>query len=345
MSLEPPGEAPVQDTDANEPIAVPPAPRLGRRARVGLAVLAVVVAIPPFFTDSLELNRLSRLIVLALAVLGVNLLTGYTGLISLGHGVFVGVGAFTMANLIDQGMSLFIAGFLTTVFSGLVGLVLGLPALRVKGLYLALVTFGFALAFPPFARRLGSWTGGVTGRNVTNTAFVPPGFLGLDDHVHVWRYGVCIVVVALWFVLARNLVNSRMGRALRTVRDNEAAAATFGVSVRRAKAGALAISAAMTGTAGALQAILNPYVSHSDFDAFLSLRLYAAAVIGGLGTLAGAVYGVVALILVPAINGAVGLLDSESIVFGAGLVIMTFVAPGGVAGLVDRVGRRNTEQA
>jgi len=318
--------------------------RWSTRSVVALGALVVVLAIPPFVSNSLELTRLSRLIVLVLAVLGVNLLTGYTGLISLGHGVFVGVGAFTMANFIDQGMGLILAGLLATVFSGLAGIVLGLPALRVRGLHLALVTFGIALAFGPFARRLGAWTGGPSGRTVDNEAFVPPGFLGLDDHVHVWRYLVCLAAVAVWFVLARNLVDSRIGRALRTVRDNENAAAAFGVDTRRVKAGALAISAAMAGTAGALQAILNPYVSHTDFDAFLSLRLYAAAVIGGLGALAGAVYGVLALIVVPAVNGAIGLLDSESIVFGAGLVIMTFVAPGGIAGLADRVGRRKSSR-
>ena len=325
-------------SDVPETLAAPPAlaaPGISTLSKVGLAVLAIAILIPPFVTTSLELTKLSRLVVLVLAVLGVNLLTGYTGLISLGHGVFVGVGAFTMANLIDQGMSLFLAGFLATLFTGVIGLVLGLPALRVRGLYLALVTFGTALAFPPLARRLGAWTGGVTGRTVNNEAFAPPSFLGLDDQVHIWRYGVCLAVVALWFVIIRNLVNSRMGRALRTVRDNESAAATFGVSIRYAKAGALAISAAMTGTAGVLQSLLNPYVSHADFDSFLSLRLYAAAVIGGLGTLAGAIYGVLALILVPTVNGAFELLDSDAIVFGAGLIIMTFLAPTGIAGLFE----------
>lgn len=320
----------VLQTYGDEP--VPSAPR-SRWRWIGWLLLAIVVVVPPIFATSLELNRLSRLIVLVLAVLGVNLLTGYTGLISLGHGVFVGIGAFTMANLIDQGMSLFIAGFLATVFTGMFGVILGLPALRVRGLYLALITFGIALAFPPFARRLGSWTGGVTGREVTNDSFRPPGFLGLDEtQWHIWRYAICLVVVALWFFLAHNLINSRMGRALRTVRDDEATAATFGVNVRWAKTGVLGISAAMTGTAGVMQAILNPYVSHADFDAFLSLRLYAAAVLGGLGSLLGAIFGVLALIVVPAINNAVGVLDNQSIVFGAGLVIMTFVAPTGIAG-------------
>lgn len=326
-----------------ETTSLPPEPAARSRwAWVGWLLLSTCIIVAPFVTNPLELNRLSRLIVLVLAVLAVNLLTGYGGLISLGHGVFVGVGAFMMANLIDQGLSLFIAGFLATVSTGFIGLLLGLPALRVRGLYLALITFGTALAFPPFVRRLGTWTGGVTGRNVTNDAFVPPSFLGLDDHVHIWRYGTCLVVVAIWFVLARNLVNSRMGRALRSLRDNEAASATFGVNVAAVKAGALFVSAAMAGTAGVLQAILNPYISHANFDAFLSLRLYAAAVLGGLGTLVGAVLGVVALIVVPAVNDVIGFIDNQQVVFGAGLVIITFFAPAGLAGLFKGQGRRNS---
>lgn len=309
---------------------------LEHRATIGWVFLAIAIVIPPLVANDLQLNRLSRLIVLALAVLGVNLLTGYTGLISLGHGVFVGVGAFAMANLIDAGLPLVAAGIAATIFTGLIGLVLGLPALRVRGLYLALITFGFALAFPPLARRLGRLTGGVTGRNVTNDAFVPPSFLGLDEYTQIFRYGTCLVVVAVWFLIARNLISSRVGRAMRTIRDNEPAAATFGINIRFTKAGALAISSAMAGTAGAMQALLNPYVSHVDFDAFLSLRLYAAAVMGGLGTLIGAVFGVLALILIPTLNGIVGLLDNAAIVFGAGLVIVTFLAPDGLAGLVQR---------
>lgn len=327
-------------TESDAPAAIEPAPApRSWRSTLGWILLAALIIVPPLVAEPLDLNKLSRLVVLVLAVLGVNLLTGYCGLISLGHGVFVGVGAFMMANMIDQGMSLFLAGLIATVFTGFVGLFLGLPALRVRGLYLALITFGTALAFPPLARRLGSWTGGVTGRNVNNDAFVPPSFLGLDDHVHVWRYAWCLIIVAVWFLLMRNLTQSRMGRALRTIRDNESAAATFGINVRAAKAGALTISAAMAGTAGVLQALLNPYVSHANYDAFLSLRLYAAAVLGGLGTLVGAIFGVVALIIVPMINGAIGLIDNEAVVFGAGLVIITFVAPAGLAGLAR--GRRD----
>lgn len=298
----------------------------------------MLVVVPAVVAEPLDLNKMSRVAVLVLAVLGVNLLTGYAGMISLGHGVFVGVGAFAMTNLIDQGMSLFLAGLIATMFTGVVGVILGLPALRVRGLYLALITFGMALAFPPLARRFGKLTGGTTGRTVSNDSFAPPSFLGIDDQIHIWRYGTCLLVVGLWFLLVRNLVDSRVGRALRTIRDDEAAAATFGINVAATKATALGISAAMTGTAGALQAILNPYVSHSDFQAFLSLRLYAAAVLGGLGTLVGAVFGVLALIIVPLVNGAIGLINNEAVVFGVGLILITFVAPGGLASLAR--GRR-----
>ena len=310
-------------------------------ARVGVVLLVVAIMVPPLVANSIELTRLSRLIVLVLAVLGVNVLTGYTGLISLGQGVFVGVGAFAMANFIDWGLPLVAAALAATVFTGCVGIVLGLPALRVRGLYLALITFGFALAFPPLVRRLGPLTGGVNGRNVDNTAFVAPGFLGVNVPDHIWRYGVCIVVVGVWFVIVGNLVRSRIGRAIRSIRDNEAAAATFGINVSAVKAGSFAVSAAMTGTAGALQAILNPYLGSGDYDAFLSLRLYASAVVGGLGTLVGSVLGVVALIAVPWINDVVGLIDNEGMVFGAGLIIVTFFAPNGIASLLNRRETRN----
>lgn len=311
---------------------------MSRRTKLGFAVLALVAIALPLISDDLTLRRQTQLIVLVLAVLGVNLITGYTGLISLGHGVFVGTGAFAMANFIDWGLPAWAALIASTVFVGLVGVILGLPGLRVRGLHLALITFGLALAFPPLVRRLGKLTGGTTGRDV-DIEFMPPAFLGIDEHAQIWRYVVCLAVVSIWFVLAWSLVNSRMGRALRGVRDNELASAAFGINLTMAKTGAFGISAAMAGTAGALQAILFPFVSHAQFDAFLSLRLYAAAVLGGLGTLAGAIFGVIALITVPTVNDALGLLDNEAVVFGLGLVVMTFVAPDGLAGLFSGAGQ------
>lgn len=340
MSIEQPldDQVSLKTTDAQ----VPDNARLSRPARIALGVMAVGLILLPLVTSDLQLRRQAELVVLVLAVLGVNLLTGYTGLISLGHGVFVGIGAFAMANILDQNIPVPIALLGATALTGAMGLVIGLPALRVRGLYLALITFGFALAFGPIARRLGKITGGVSGRPVENDGFAPPSWLGIDSYLTEWRYYCCLIVVVGWFVLVRNLIQSRIGRAMLSIRDNQAASAQFGVPIVRVKAGVLAVSAAMAGTAGALQAILNPYVTHSSFDAFLSLRLYAAAVVGGLATLAGSILGVIALIAVPAANRALGLLDNDSIVFGLGLIIFTFVAPNGIAGIVrSRNSNRN----
>lgn len=301
------------------------------------ATTLVLVAIP-VFSNELQLRRFTQLMVLVLAVLGVNLLTGYTGLISLGHGVFVGIGAFATANLLDSAVPLWASVIIATIYTGVAGVILGLPAIRLKGLSLALVTFGYAIAFQPISRRLGGRTGGSAGRPVA-TEFLPPGPLNGIVAAPVWRYFVCLCVVAAWFLLARNLIGSRVGRAARAVRDGELAAAQFGVDVVRTKTAILGISAAMAGTAGAMQAALFPWVSADQFDALLSLRLYAAAVLGGLGTVVGAVFGIIALIILPVINAATGLLDNDAVVFGLGLVLMSLVAPQGIAGVVER--RRN----
>ncbi len=309
--------------------------------RTGLPGLKIIITLillaMPFLATDLQLRRFSQVLVLVLAVLGVNFCTGYVGLVSLGHGVFVGVGAFAMANYLDDlSMPFLPAMVLSTATAGLFGVVLGLPALRIKGVYLALLTFGYALAFGPVARRLGTITGGVNGRSV-EYAETPPSWTGLGaDRTQLYRYAICVLVVLVWFALVHSLMSSRVGRAMRAVRDDETAAAAFGVDLTVIKTGAFGLSAAMAGSAGALQTFLFPFVTHSKFDVFLSLRLYAAAVIGGLGALVGAVYGVASLLLVPVIGRILGAEGSETIVFGLALILLTYLAPNGLAGIADR---------
>ena len=324
--------------------------RAGRLTRYGLwlALAAMLIALP-VVVDQLTLRQYASLMVLSLGVLGIVVATGHAGLISLGHGAFVGLGAFAMGWFLDaRGLPFVVAVVATFALCGAAGWLLGLPALRIKGIYLALVTLGIAVVFPSLAKRFPSITGGTTGRPI-ETTMEPPSWTGLGpDQTVTWRYWFCLAVCALAFLATRNVLVGRMGRAMGAVRDNEAAAATFGINLVRAKAGAFGWSAGLAGMAGALQVVLFPFVSHEQFDVFLSFRLYAAAVLGGVGHLIGAVYGVVALILVPTLNDALGgwvgradgLLRNDVIVFGLGLIVLTFLSAGGAVGLVDRIGRR-----
>ena len=313
----------------------PPLPRV-TKAVIGLVTAALLVL--PFLIDPVSLRRTASLIVLTLAVLGVAVATGYTGLITLGHGAFVGLGAFAMGGFLDYAHLPFLVAVLATfVFCGAIGWLLGLPALRIKGIYLALITLGVGVLFPSLAKRFPTLTGGPSGRPI-DAELEAPAWLGADYTV-AYRYFFCLAICVAMFFFTAAILRGRWGRAMQAVRDDETAAATFGVNIVLAKAGAFGLSAALAGTAGALQAVLFPFVSHEQFTIFLSFRLYAAAVIGGAAYVMGAVYGVLALILVPAINGAIGLFENDVFVFGVGLILLTFVSPDGIAGWLRRTGR------
>ena len=319
-------------------------PRGRRLPPTPLIVALIALAALPIVTEPIQLRRYASLIVLSLGVLGVVVATGYTGLISLGHGVFVGLGAFSMATFVDNWSLPFLVSLpMSFVFTASVGWILGLPALRIKGIYLALVTLGVGIIFPALAKQFPAYTGGVSGRAV-DAAFNPPAWTGLDPEADavLWRYGFCLLVCGLMFWMTASVVNGRMGRAMQAVRDDETSAASFGINLHRVKAGAFGLSAGLAGVGGALQVILFPFVSHEQFTVFLSFRLYAAALLGGVATMVGAVYGVVALVLIPAVNDALQLLENDVLVFGIGLIILTFVSPDGIAGLVARARVRGT---
>lgn len=314
-----------------------------RRLRVAAVLVAVVV--PPLVTSAGDLEDLSRLLVLTLAVLGVGLLAGTSGLISLGHAIFVGFGAFFMANLLDTPMPAAVALVVTTVATGALGMLVGVPAVRVRGPYLALITFGLSVIFTPLGRFLSRFTGAPLGKTVDVESYLPPDALGLDERLHLWNYGVVVTVVGIWFFLAHNLLRSRMGRAVRATRDQELAASTFGINLAWAKTGIFGVSAAMAGTAGALQAVVDPFLQVNTFDWMQSLEIYASAIIGGVGSLLGALLGVVILIVMPALNTAIGLFDSAALAFGVTLLIVTFVAPEGLAGRLARLARPADDSA
>jgi branched-chain amino acid transport system permease protein len=218
------------------------------------------------------------------------------------------------------------------------------------------VTLTFAIVFQPLAKRFPKYSGGVSGRAV-DAELVAPGFFGEGRLADArWQYMFCIVVCLVAILLVRNIIHSRAGRAMRALRDNQTSAAVYGVNLVHTKVSTFALSAGLAGLAGGLQVILVPFVSQENYPPQASLVLYATAVIGGLGSLWGSVFGVairqvfgeIGDVLkqiddIPVFSEFFDLLDSDSFVFGVGLIALTFLVPGGLAsikfGSSDRVER------
>jgi len=293
--------------------------------------------------------QLSLMIVFAIAVLGLNLLTGFNGQISLGHGAFFAVGAYTAAILIDQANWPYWATLpIAAVVCFVIGYLFGLPALRLEGHYLALATFGLAIAVPQILkyRHLEGLTGGVQGINI----FKPGAPFGLPLSGDQWMYLVALAVAVLMFWIARNLLDSRIGRALTAIRDHTMAASTMGVNVAHYKAVTFGISALYTGVAGALHAIIFEFVSPDSFRFELSIAILVGAVVGGIASLPGAVIGGVfvqviekyADAMTKKITAAVHLpLELEPwTIYGLVLIILMYTMPTGIAGGIAALWRR-----
>jgi branched-chain amino acid transport system permease protein len=293
--------------------------------------------------------QLSLMIVYAIAVLGLILLTGFNGQISLGHGAFFAVGAYTAAILIDQWNWPFWATLpLAALSCFVVGYLFGLPALRLEGHYLALATFALAVAVPQFLkyRHFEAFTHGVQGINIFKS---PPPF-GLPLSSDQWMYLVVLAIAVLMFWVARNLLDSRTGRALRAIRDHSMAASTMGINVSHYKAVTFGISALYTGIAGALHAVIFEFVAPDSFRFELSIAILVGAVVGGIASLPGAVIGGVfvqviekyADALTKKITAAVHLpLELEPwTIYGIALIVLMYTMPMGIAGGVAQLWRR-----
>jgi len=307
------------------------------RHRVRLAgwlALAVLAVLLPFFLGSFRVGQFTQALALAIAVLGLNLLVGYSGQISLGHGAFFALGAYVSAiSIVDLGVPYLLTLPLAGLVCAVAGFLLGLPALRLQGLYLALVTLGVAIATPQVIKRAEGLTGGTQGLSVDPVA--APSWSGLADDQ--WLYFVTLVVVAAMFVLAAWLVRGRVGRALVAIRDNEIAAKTMGVDLARYKTGAFAVSAAYAGIGGALFTLPIGFLAPESFPLALSFAFLAAIVVGGLATIAGALFGALFIEFVPVYASDV---DEAlaGVIYGGVLILFMYLLPGGVMGLVRRIG-------
>lgn len=301
--------------------------------RTALAAIlgAVVLLAPAFVFSGYHLFQLTTLACYAVAVLGLGLVTGTTGQISLGHGAFYAIGAYAAA--------IPMTGFdwpywatlpLAAAVCFVLGFAVGLPAVRLSGPYLALVTFALAVAVPQIlrARALEAWTGGAQGLVVTG----PDAPAGLKLSQDQWLYLFTMAVAVLMFLLARNLLRGRVLRAMLAVRDHPMAAQAAGVDVTRVKATAFAVSAAFTGVAGALGAITVQFVAPDSFPVQLSIALFVGLVVGGAGSLPGAVIGAAFLTFVPNLAEQVSK-SAPGLAYGVLLVAVLYLMPSGVVGL------------
>jgi branched-chain amino acid transport system permease protein len=291
---------------------------------VAFAAFTAFVLVLPQFVSDFKAREYAYVGIYLIALLGLNILTGYTGQISLGHGAFMAIGGYTTAILM-AGNEQFggpIAGGLQDVWTlpiaglvaGAVGLAFGLPALRLSGLYLALATFAIAVAMPSTVKRFEEFTGGgqgiqlfglpeLTGSNaaVGDDFDAPATFelLGLTFTQNDWMYYLAWVTALIMFAGAWLILRGRTGRALRAVRDSETAAVSSGVSLAKYKTLAFGISAAYAGVAGGLFAIASAFVNPDTFPIALSIFLLVGIVVGGLGRLSGLVVGAIFVAFLP----------------------------------------------
>jgi branched-chain amino acid transport system permease protein len=312
--------------------------------------LAVVVYVLPAFVSDFRAQQLAYVGIYTTALIGLNVLTGYTGQISLGHGAFMAIGGYTTAILM-AGNEQFSGGVkdiwtipIAAVVTGAAGFLFGLPALRLSGLYLALATFAIAVATPAVIKRFEGFTGGGSGINLFGIpeltgSLTPVDVLGFELNFNNWLYVLCWTVALAGYVLAWLLLRGRTGRAFRAVRDSETAAVSSGVSLARYKTLAFAVSAAYCGVAGSLFAIATTYVNPDTFPIALSIFLLVGVVVGGLGSLLGLIAGAVLIQFLPLwaqeISKSPG---APAVVYGVVLILLMFLLPGGVSGLLRRLG-------
>lgn len=302
----------------------------------GIGALLVVALLLPFVLSGFRLFQFTQVCVYAMVLLGLNLLTGYNGQISLGHGAFYALGAYTTAIMIDRwgvayGWTIPAAGLLCFV----VGFLFGIPALRLEGLHLALATFALALAVPQILKYFDSWTGGSQGIVLSKPR--APGGIPLSRDQ--WLYYLALAVLLVFFALTWNLLRSRPGRAIVAIRDNPIAARAMGIDTAIYKSLTFGVSACYTGVAGSIGGLAVAFVAPDSFNVFLSITFLVGIVIGGLASIPGAIFGALFIQFVPNYAQEISKAAPWAI-YGVFLIAFMYVMPDGVVGFLRRVTRR-----
>ena len=260
-----------------------------------VAVAAIVVVLPLLFPSMYYYRVAALVFIFALAVVGLNLLMGFAGQVSLGHAGFLGIGAYAVAiGPVHFGLPSWLCLLAGAVISGAVAFMVGRPILRLKGHYLAVATLGFGLLVAIVLTNEAGWTGGPDGMNVPTLALF--GWRARGSGTWYWIAGLTFVV---GFLLARNLMESPTGRALQAIHDSEIAACVLGIDVASKKLTIFIISAVYASVAGSYLALFNGLVT-PDVAGFLrSIELVAMVVLGGMGSIFGSLVGAVVLVVLP----------------------------------------------
>ncbi len=307
------------------------------------ALVLVALLVLPFLFKNYRVFQFNLVIVYAVAILGLNMLTGFNGQISLGHGAFYAIGAYTAAILMDRaGLPYWATLPIAGVICFSVGFLMGFPALRLAGHYLALATFAFALAVPQLLKYklIEGYTGGVQGI-VLNKPRPPFEFRLFDQPLSPdrWLYIFSLLVAALMFLLAWNLLRGRVGRALIAIRDHPIAATAMGINLPAFKSITFGVSAGYTGVAGALGGIAVAFVSPDSFPIFLSISLLVGVVVGGLASIPGAVFGAIFIQFIPNIADDISR-SAPWAIYGAVLIGLMYLMPSGVMGMLKTLWAR-----
>ena len=296
-------------------------------------VAAAVVVLLRFELSNYHQGLAARVAIYFIAIMGLNILIGYTGQISIGHGAFMAIGGYTTAIMsADHHLNLLATLPLAFAITFVCGLLVGIPALRLSGVYLALATFALAVSVPQFPLKFSKFTGGSNGIRTADT----PG--------NTWLYWVTWACAGIAFVAAWLILRGRTGRAFRAVRDSELAAASSGVSLPIYKTLAFGISAAFAGVAGSLFVLVtNGFAQPNEFGVLLSLQLLIGAAVAGLGSLWGVLAGAAFVALLPTISASAPLIGSahgQDVVFGLIVILIMLALPNGVVGVLARLAQR-----
>lgn len=304
----------------------------GTWALIGIGLLLLVACMLPWVFSNYLMFQITLTLVYSIALLGLNLLTGYSGQTSLGHGAFYAMGAYASAILMESfGIPYWATIPAAAAICLIVGFLFGLPALRLEGMYLALATFALAVALPQLLKykSFEKWTGGVQGL-VTKKPKAPFDLPLTPDQ---WLYYLALAVTCIMFVVAWNLIRGRIGRALVAIRDQPIGAAVMGVNVAMYKSVTFGVSAMYAGVAGSLATIVVQYVAPDSFTIFLSISFLVGIVIGGLGSISGALFGALFIHFMPNIADQISK-QAAWAVYGVFLILFVYLMPTGVTGLI-----------